>query len=104
MTNDINGVSKPGLPKIADVAKPRSVESEEQPTRRGAERQPGGGDTVALTDGARLLERVAAGIDAAPSVDVAKVESIREELRTGSYQIDDRAIADKLIASDRERG
>ena len=104
MTKDINGVSKPGLPKIADVAKPRGVESEKQPTRRGAERQPGGGDTVALTDGARLLERVEGKLADTPVVDVQKVAAVKAEIADGSYQIDDRAVAEKLLQSDRERG
>lgn len=104
MANDINGVSKSGLPKITDVSKSRRVEGDERPAaERGGER-PAGNDTVALTDGARLLERVEGKLADAPAVDVQKVESVKAEIADGSYQVDDRAIAEKLLQSDRERG
>lgn len=104
MSNDINGVSKSGLPKVTDVSKARRVEDDARATaERGGER-PAGGDTVALTDSARLLERVEAKLADAASVDVRKVEAIKAEIAEGSYQVDDRVIAEKLIQSDRERG
>ena len=104
MSNDINGVSKSGLPKVTDVSKARRVEEDARATaERGGER-PAGGDTVALTDSARLLERVEAKLADAASVDVRKVEAIKTEIADGSYQVDDRVIAEKLLQSDRERG
>ncbi|MEL6448192.1 MAG: flagellar biosynthesis anti-sigma factor FlgM [Pseudomonadota bacterium] len=104
MGNDINGVSKSGLPKITDVNKSRRVEGEERPAaERGGER-PAGNETVALTDGARLLERVEGQLAETPVVDVQKVEAVKAEIADGSYQVDDRVIAEKLVQSDRERG
>ena len=104
MGNDINGVSKSGLPKITDVNKSRRVAGEERPAaERGGER-PAGNATVALPDGARLLERVEGQLADTPVVDVQIVDAVKAEFADGSYQVDDRVIAEKLVQSDRERG
>ena len=104
MSNDINGVSKSGLPKITDVTQSRRVEGEERPAAEQRGSDTSRGDTVALTDGARLLERVEGRLAAASDVDVKQVESIKAEIASGEYQVDDRAVAEKLLQSDRERG
>lgn len=105
MTNDVNGVSGNGLPKISETASSRKVEQETAPQQQ----QPGAAqsssaDTVALTDGARLLERVETRLAQAPDVDSVRVEALKAAISEGSYQVDDRAIAEKILRSDQERG
>lgn len=104
MANEIDGVSKSGLPKISDVTAARRVDGEKT---KGGERtasESRGNDTVALTDGARLMQRVESQLAAAGETDPARVEAIKAEIASGDYQIDDREIADKILRSDRERG
>lgn len=57
---------------------------------------------VQFSDSVALLQRVQGLIDATPVVDSPRVESTRMALDSGSYQINPSAIADKMIAFDRE--
>jgi negative regulator of flagellin synthesis FlgM len=57
-----------------------------------------GADTVSLTDTAERLQSIEAKLQNTPVVDKHKVDSIRQALNEGSYQIDANKIADKLLA------
>lgn len=61
-------------------------------------RASGGTDVVTLTDLAARLQRLVASVDQLPVVDQAKVAELREAIESGSYAIDERAIAEKLSA------
>ncbi|MEM9171309.1 MAG: flagellar biosynthesis anti-sigma factor FlgM [Pseudomonadota bacterium] len=105
MSNEIDGVNAAGgLSQIAETASNRRISSERNDSASSAppERQPG--DTVALTTSAKILDRVAPALAAAPDIDVQRVEEVRAQLSSGNYQIDDQSVADKLLRSDRERG
>ena len=105
MSNDIDGVSKNnGLPKISGVTASRRVDGDSAAGRDTAKAEASANDTVALTDGARLLQRVEAKLAAAGDVDPARVEALKAAIENGDYQIDDRIVADKILRSDRERG
>ena len=104
MSNDIDGVTQSSLPRVSDTATNRRVTPEKQDNTGGTAPQARQDDTVALTDGARLLERVASQVAEASAVDTARVEQVRTELANGSYTIDDQKIADGILRSDRERG
>ncbi|MEM7611957.1 MAG: flagellar biosynthesis anti-sigma factor FlgM [Pseudomonadota bacterium] len=104
MSNDIDGIAKTGLNKIGDVTSGRRVDSDKPQTSERQSSQTARPDTVALTDGARLLERVEAELNAASDVDVKRIDAIKAEIANGNYQIDDRVIAERILRSDQERG
>ncbi|MEL7024002.1 MAG: flagellar biosynthesis anti-sigma factor FlgM [Pseudomonadota bacterium] len=104
MSNEIDGVNSGGLSKIADVGGNRRVSADNAQSKQSNTEQTQANDTVALTDNARLLARVEAAVAEAPDVDSAKVEAVKSAIQDGSYQVDDRQIADKILRSDIERG
>jgi negative regulator of flagellin synthesis FlgM len=60
------------------------------------------GDTVNLTRSAVLLSKLEELVHSLPVVDADRVRAIKEELASGSYAIDEQAVADKMIRFDRE--
>lgn len=61
------------------------------------------GDRVQLTDSAKALGEVARSQDAS-SVDMHRVERVRQALADGSYQVDAQRVADKLISLEKQIG
>jgi negative regulator of flagellin synthesis FlgM len=59
------------------------------------------GDTVTLTDSARTLQKIEETVAKAPVVDAAKVAFVKQAVQSGSYQIDPRRVADKLLQFER---
>lgn len=57
-------------------------------------------DSVSLSPTAQNIAKIEARIAQAPDIDTAKVAEIKNELETGTYQIDDNAIAEKILAED----
>jgi negative regulator of flagellin synthesis FlgM len=53
-------------------------------------------EVVTLTDLAARLRRLTASVDKLPVVDQAKVAELHEAIESGSYAIDEQAIAEKL--------
>ncbi len=62
------------------------------------------GDTVQLTDSARLLERLEKTLASLPDVDAARVSEIKAAIQNGDYEIDAGAIADAMMRFDRSLG
>jgi negative regulator of flagellin synthesis FlgM len=73
-------------------------ESATRPADLAADKAPT--DNVELSPQALSLTSLEARINAAPDVDTARVESIRQSIENGSYSIDANDIADKLLNSD----
>lgn len=84
------GASSTEGSKSADVA------------RSGAA-QPGS-DTVELTSGAKLLERLDKSLASLPEIDPARVEAVKTAIGNGDYTIDADKIANALIRLDKEFG
>ena len=61
-------------------------------------------DTVQLTSGAKLLERLEKSLAGLPDVDSARVAEVKAAIENGSYQIDADAIADAMIRFERSFG
>jgi negative regulator of flagellin synthesis FlgM len=59
------------------------------------------GDTVTLTNSARTLQKIEETVAKAPVVDAAKVASVKQAVEGGTYQIDPRRVADKLLQFER---
>ncbi len=58
------------------------------------------GDQLTLTPSARSLQKLADAVAAAPAVDAAKVAAVKQALANGTYAIDSKRIADKLLKLD----
>lgn len=57
----------------------------------------GGGDRVSITDTAMSLENVERLMAQIPVVDANRVETVRESLTNGSYEVDAERTAEKFI-------
>ncbi|QEP43282.1 flagellar biosynthesis anti-sigma factor FlgM [Ectothiorhodospiraceae bacterium BW-2] len=61
-----------------------------------------GADKVSLTDTSLRLRSLETALADVPVVNEQRVESIKQAIADGSYQIDARQIADKLVQFERE--
>lgn len=57
-----------------------------------------GSDSVSLTESARRLSELSSEAAAGAAVDFARVETVRQALDEGLYEIDARKIAERLLA------
>ncbi len=55
------------------------------------------GDTVQLTSGSKLLERLEKSLASLPDVDSARVAEVKAAIENGEFEIDADAIADAMI-------
>lgn len=108
MTNKIGPVDQSMIGKIGN-----KIDETGDTTRASADKGAGtsatGGrdaarDTVELTSGARLLERLEKSLESLPTVDSQRVAEIRSAIENGDYQIDAKAIADAMIRFERSLG
>jgi negative regulator of flagellin synthesis FlgM len=63
-----------------------------------------GGESVSLTRAAADLLSLETQLKALPGVDQARVDSIREAIQNGSFEIDTKRIVDSLLATEVELG
>lgn len=100
MTIEINGQS--GNNNVQSQSRSGQVTKDiNQPTSNGeksALANNRGTDTVSLTDTAARLQKIEAKLVDTPVVDKQRVDSIRQALNDGSYQVNASSIADKLLA------
>lgn len=68
----------------------------------GAASSGAGSESVSFTRTAEDLLQLETRLRELPGVDQARVESIREAISNGSYQIDAQRIVDNLLKSERE--
>ena len=54
-------------------------------------------DTVQLTSGAQLLERLEKSLESLPAVDSQRVAEIKTAIENGDYEIDAQAVADAML-------
>lgn len=62
--------------------------------------QAGGGDTVSLSAAARQYTVAHAEANAAPEIRQEKVNGIKERIATGTYSVDAKNIAQKLVENE----
>jgi negative regulator of flagellin synthesis FlgM len=55
------------------------------------------GDHVTLTNSARSLQKIEEAVAKTPVVNAAKVASIKQAVQGGTYHVDARRVADKLL-------
>ncbi len=96
MANEINGLPGPGL---HDTQGTRKTEKQAEPGNKPDTSEPGKQvttDSVELTDNAKLLHKLADGIDEVPAVDNDKVNAIKQAIANGEYKVDSEQVAKKL--------
>jgi len=94
MTHKIDGTT-PRSP----LGGPSPVPTRQEPAPTPA---PSADDTVALTDTARLMQRVENMLASVPPTDRARVDAVRQALANGAYEIDPERIAARIVRLERE--
>ena len=59
-------------------------------------------DSVNLTVNTSQLQELEAQIESMPVVDAGIVDSVQQQLNTGSFEVNDKSTADKLLTSEKE--
>ncbi len=67
----------------------------------GSSAQPSA-DTASFTGPALTLQKLSDAVAKAPVVDTAKVAAVKQSLQNGTYQVDTRRVADKILDSETE--
>ena len=83
---------RPTIPGVGEL--PGATEATEAATPASGGRVT---DRVQLSEAARLRQRLRAEIGDASAVDVARVAALRDEVVTGTYAPDPRAVAERLL-------
>jgi negative regulator of flagellin synthesis FlgM len=60
------------------------------------------GDHVTLTTSARSLQKLSEAIAQTPVVNADKVASVKQAVNGGTYQVDSRRVADKMLQSEKD--
>lgn len=63
-----------------------------------------GGDSLKLTGEATSLQALQRELSTAPAIDNARVQSIRDALQAGTYQVNAEAIADGILKMESQLG
>ncbi len=101
MTEKITGQ---GFRPIDTGSARRTERGGSSPTKSTAPGGAGAGETVDVGRSELLLSRLAQTLDATPVVDAGRVRAIKNAISSGAYEIDSRAIADKLVELERMLG
>lgn len=97
MAIEINGQGSPNIQNLPRKTG-NGVEAETGQAGGAGERAAAGkGDTVSLSNTAENLKNLEQVITQLPVVDEQRVESIRQAINEGTYQVDSASIADRLI-------
>jgi negative regulator of flagellin synthesis FlgM len=104
MTEKINGQgfrpADAAGTRRSEAAKPQS--SQGQARAGGADKSAGTGDTVSITQSGMLLSKLEELVQRAPVVDAERVAAFKDAIASGSYEIDDQQVADRLLKFERD--
>ena len=105
MADKITGYGRNGV----DIASTRSRAQVRAERTSGGDKAEGAGASdapespaVRLTDTATNLKGVEARLAALPDVDAKRVESLRQRIESGAYEINAGRLADRIIAFERD--
>ncbi len=95
MSIDINGLSTPKVQAPTDDSQlKQSAEKQQTTTETGTSST---ADTVSLSNNALQLGKLDNVSIAAPVVDTKRVEQIKQAIESGSYEVNSKQVADKLM-------
>jgi negative regulator of flagellin synthesis FlgM len=102
MTEKINGQ---GL-RPADTAGTRRSEATKpvgsQSRAGAADKRAAASDTVSITQSGLLMSKLEELVQSTPIVDRDRVAAIKDALASGTYEIDDQRVADKVLRFERD--
>jgi negative regulator of flagellin synthesis FlgM len=101
MTEKINGQ---GL-KPTDTAATRRSEGPKAASRETQPRaadKPSSADTVSITQTALTLAKLEELVQSTPVVDSERVAAFKDAIASGTYEIDDQRVADRLLKFERD--
>ncbi|MEL7450080.1 MAG: flagellar biosynthesis anti-sigma factor FlgM [Pseudomonadota bacterium] len=102
MSNDIDAIFKQQPAAAQQTAQSRKAAAGQGTADAG--QAAGGGDTVQLTDSARVLHELERAVADAPVVDATRVGELAQAVASGEYQVDAERVAEKILQLDREFG
>ncbi|MBM4423047.1 MAG: flagellar biosynthesis anti-sigma factor FlgM [Chloroflexi bacterium] len=95
----INGSLDPRLNGSAGASGAESAQSvDARRAEKAAETKRQNADHASLSERARLLQRARTALEASSDVDYERVNKAREAVTNGTYKIDLRSLADKLMS------
>jgi negative regulator of flagellin synthesis FlgM len=104
MTEKINGQgfrpADTAGTKRSEAAKPAS--SPGQSRAAAADKAAGSSDTVRITQSGLLMSKLEELVQSTPVVDDERVAAIKAALASGTYEIDDQRVADKMLRFERD--
>jgi negative regulator of flagellin synthesis FlgM len=86
--------------KVGDAKTPSKVDGNAAKNAEQSAQSTPAGETVELTSGARLLQRLDKTLAEVPEIDSSRVEAVKTAIASGEYQIDAQKIADAILRSD----
>jgi len=97
MINDINGIRTGLNPTTSQGSRVSADNAKQQPAAPAAD-SASAESGIQLSAEAQLLSRLEGKANAAPDIDQARVDSLREAIQNGSYEIDNSSLADSIDA------
>jgi len=99
---NILGGSSPYTQSKVDKGEESATTSKVEKAKAKARSQSSGGDRVSVSDDAKLVAEAAKTAQDSPDTRVERVEALRSQVQAGTYNLDSRRIAQKLVESDLE--
>lgn len=97
MSNKIDGSLPPASPHVGSERIERRSATQGEPRPAGRH-----DDSVSLTDTARLLKRVEETLARTPEIDRQRVDSLKQAIANGEFQVDPRRIAAQVLRLEHE--
>ena len=97
MTMKIEGLEQATLVKQLGSSRPGGTEEVRPPQQETDSTRQNGGETVHLSERAKLMALAKAELEKIPEVDQKKVDDIRDRIKQGTYEADSRKIADRIM-------
>ena len=98
MTIKIDG----GLPKHLDVAQLEASQKQAAAVRESASPMPASVDSLQLTGEAAGIKAMARELATSAKIDESKVSEIRSAIEAGTYDINPKEIASRMLALERQ--
>ena len=95
MAIEINNITPTKAQRSNDDTKLN--QSSDQPAAQQETGKSSATDTVSLSDNAVQLGKVERTVASAPVIDAQRVEQLKQAIANGSYEVDAKAVADKLM-------
>jgi negative regulator of flagellin synthesis FlgM len=97
MSIEINGQHPPLTPSNSEGTNKAEKRDEQTVTQHPANRSADKGDSVKLTDTVNIMRKMEAKLSTVSEVDEQRVDSIKQSITNGSFEINPDRIAEKLI-------